>query len=485
MSTPLLRTGRSKARRFTLATALAGAMAFALLSAASALAAITPASNQPAGAAQIAEAIATTGFTNAAYYDVLPGETQNGTADSPLSSFPTAGGTFGILTTGNVEFADDPNTEDDTSANLDGFPVRGDTAFDITIVKVDLDVPAGANCLTLDFQFYSEEFPEYVNTEYNDAFIAELDSTTWTTSGSVISAPDNFAFDPSGDVISVNSSGNTSMNAANAAGTTYDGATPLLSASKQVSPGVHSLYLSIFDQGDHVLDSATFLDNVRVGFVPNPELNCVPGAQPVNFSLSLDPASAENPVGSSHTVTATLTDDDGDPAAGESVDFTVSGANAASGSATTDASGQTTFSYTGTSAGDDAIGACYDADDDGACEAVGSATKHWVAANTRLVAHPAIVEVAPGLRLRLAPSATLRTESNAPVAGKQIVFRLRNGNRICTAITGPNGLASCSGLAPLLGTVLSLGYFAQFEGDEDYGPARDDGRLIRVGGLEI
>ena len=116
-----------------------------------------------------------------------------------------------------------------------------DTDLDVTILKIDLAVPEGANCLSFDFKFLSDEFPEWVNTEYNDAFIAELGTSTWTTSGSTISAPDNFAFDPSGDVISINSSGNTAMSDTEASGTTYDGATPRLSAATQVTPGAHSL----------------------------------------------------------------------------------------------------------------------------------------------------------------------------------------------------------------------------------------------------
>ena len=104
-----------------------------------------------------------------------------------------------------------------------------------------------------------------MGSSVNDGFVAELDSSTWTTVDSVINAPNNFAFDPSGDVISINSSGATSMTAANATGTTYDGATPLLGASTPITPGTHSLYLSIFDQGDDILDSAAFLDNLVLG----------------------------------------------------------------------------------------------------------------------------------------------------------------------------------------------------------------------------
>ena len=151
-----------------------------------------------------------------------------------LSFFPANGSTFGILTTGDVNLADDANTAEDTGVALGGLAVRGDTDRDVTILKLDLNVPAGANCLILDFAFYSDEFAEFVGSQYNDAFIAEVDNSTWTTTGSTISAPNNFAFDSTGDVVSINSTGATSMNTGNAAGTTYDGATVRLQAASPI-----------------------------------------------------------------------------------------------------------------------------------------------------------------------------------------------------------------------------------------------------------
>ena len=369
---------RSSRRRSQFITILTGLF----IATATAVAAILPVTNNAAGAAQLAAAIASdpTVVTGASFTSSTGG-TPNAVGTTPLSSFPTNGPTFAILTTGNANLADDPNSAPNSGLDTGGANVRGDTDFDVTVLQVDLNVPAQANCLTLDFQFYSEEFPEWVNTQYNDAFIAELDTTTWTTSGSTISAPDNFAFDPSGDVISINSTGNTAMNAANAAGTTYDGATPLLSASTQITPGAHTLYLSIFDQGDHIFDSAAFLDNLVVGFVPDPEQNCVPGAQPKIYTMTLAPAVAENPEQTDHTVTATLLEQ-GSPLDGATVTFSVSGANAgASGSAVTDASGQAEFTWTGLVEGDDVVSACYDNDGDGTCEAVASAIKHWLHVN--------------------------------------------------------------------------------------------------------
>jgi Bacterial Ig-like domain (group 1) len=363
----------------TFAFALVGSLAIA----GPAFAAINPVTGDATGAGQLAAAMdePPSNVTGASFDAVPPTGTPNAVIDAPLSFFPTDGQTAALITTGNAQLADDPNSSGSSGANGGGGNVRGNTDFDVTVLKVAVNVPQGANCLTFDFAFYSDEFPEFVNTQYNDAFIAELDNSTWTTVGSTISAPNNFAFDPSGDVISINSSGATSMNAANAAGTTYDGATPLLSASTQVTPGAHNLYLSIFDQGDHVYDSATLLDSLRIGFVPNPQDNCAPGAQPKEFSLALSPASDENPVGTQHTVTATLSDENGDPVNAASVKFTVNGANSGSGTGTTNSSGEATFTYTGTSAGDDVIAACYDADSDNVCEASASATKKWTSAN--------------------------------------------------------------------------------------------------------
>jgi hypothetical protein len=71
--------------------------------------------------------------------------------------------------------------------------------------------------------------------------------------------------------------------------------------------------------------------------------------------LSLDPPTATNLVGEQHCVTATLLDGALDPLEGETVNFTVSGANSASGSNTTDSNGQAVFCYTGTNTGLDTI----------------------------------------------------------------------------------------------------------------------------------
>lgn len=318
-----------------------------------------------------------------ASFVTLPGGTPNAVSTSPLAGSPTNGSSFAILTTGDANLADDPNTSTSSGADLGGPNIRGNTDYDVSILKVDLNVQPTANCLSFDFKFLSEEYPEWVGSQFNDAFIAELDSSTWTTSGSTISAPNNIAFDSAGNVVSVNAVGLGGFSAANATGTTYDGATKELSAAKQVTPGAHSLYLSIFDQGDRVLDSAAFVDNLRVGWVPDPATQCKPGAVVKNFQLDLTPTTATRDTGTSHTVTATLKDPEATPPElnGQTILFTASGANTGSGSGVTDSSGQATFAYTGTHVGVDAISACYDLNNNGVCDATevfASAQVTWV-----------------------------------------------------------------------------------------------------------
>jgi len=245
---------------------------------------ITPSST----ALTIAQAIAAPSVTvTGASFTASPSGTPNGVSTSSLGGFPLDGADYGILTSGNVTSVDQPGTFADT--NDGGGNVRGDSDFDVSILKIDLTIPQGANCLTFNFKFLSEEFPVFVGTQFNDAFIAELDTSDWTTSGSTISAPHNFAFDASNDVVSINSTGLGGMTPANGAGTAFDGtagpgpdtngaATVLLGAATPVTAGAHSLYLSLFDQGDNALDSAVFLDNLRVGTVVNPATDCKPGA---------------------------------------------------------------------------------------------------------------------------------------------------------------------------------------------------------------
>ena len=99
-------------------------------------------------------------------------------------------------------------------------------------------------------------------------------------------------------------------------------------------------------------------------------------------TATLTPPDAVNTVGTQHTVTATVRDVAGQANPGVTVRFSTSGSSTASGSCTTDANGQCTFSYTGPQLpGADIITACADSNGNGVRdtgEPCNEATKAWM-----------------------------------------------------------------------------------------------------------
>lgn len=246
-------------------------------------AAAAPDSDESSGLAHsLAVAIAQQDSTvRGARFSELPPLGNPATVTStPMGSFPQSGETFAVLSTGDASVASQPNTGTSLVVSNGGGPIRGG-ARDAVVLEVDVDVPTYANCASVNFRFLSKEYPEYVGSAYNDAFLIEVDESTWqVTAGGEVDAPRNFAFDPAGDPITINSTGATSMTTMDAGGTFYNGATPLLTAAAEVGPGAHTFFFTIFDQGDDVLDSAAFVDNLRFFYTADPATQCVPGAKP-------------------------------------------------------------------------------------------------------------------------------------------------------------------------------------------------------------
>lgn len=196
---------------------------------------------------------------------IPPGGRPAAISDTRLAGFPRHGKTYAIFGNGDVRRAGSKNNTGAFGVAAGGPFVRG--ARDVTIFRIDLRVPDGVNCVSFAFRFLSEEFPEFVDSEFNDGFIAELGGTTWTSRSNedpTIDAPRNFAKDSGGRNISINQAGAFTVTKEEAKGTTYDGATQILRASSPISQGTRTVYLSIFDQGDRQYDSAVLVDNLRL-----------------------------------------------------------------------------------------------------------------------------------------------------------------------------------------------------------------------------
>src|SRR5581483_10025807 len=144
----------------------------------------------------------------------------------------------------------------------------------------------------------------------------------------------------------------------------------------------------------------------------------------VKSEISLDPATASNPVGTSHTVTATVTQD-GRPLAGAKVDFAVDdGPDAGlTRSGTTNDSGQTSFTYTNNgTAGTDEISAQF-VNANGQTERA-TATKDWVAPPETISLAPATASNPVGTSHTV--TATV-TQGERPLPGRHVDFAVDSG----------------------------------------------------------
>lgn len=172
-----------------------------------------------------------------------------------------------------------------------------------------------------------------------------------------------------------------------------------------------------------------------------PDGSCIFGGG--RSDIALTPSDATNDVGTTHTVTANVTDRHG-AVAGASVLFTVSGANTASGSGITDASGNASFTYTGTAAGVDTITACYDKNNNGTCdsgEPTATATKHWIVRNADL----SVVKTGPAFVADGGSIAyTITVTNNGPATAHNVVVT----DSVSASITGATATpsqGSCTG----------------------------------------
>jgi hypothetical protein len=143
------------------------------------------------------------------------------------------------------------------------------TVNDYVELVLEIDVPSNAKSFSYDFNFMSAEYPEWVCSEFDDTFIAYLESDSFTG---------NISFDAHDRPVTINigfftvcevGSGSAGCTGAGPlAGTGYEsavgGGTGWLTTTAPVTPGEHvRLRFIIFDEGDHILDSAVLIDNFR------------------------------------------------------------------------------------------------------------------------------------------------------------------------------------------------------------------------------
>jgi gliding motility-associated-like protein len=231
----------------------------------------------------IAQLSVTTGVPTATLISSLIG--QGMTVSNVVLNCPTnAYGTFSngnttnmgisngiLLTTGDAQQAIGPNNSasagfcNNTSASdPDLILVEPQATLDPCILEFDV-VPE-CNTLTINFVFGSEEYPEFVNAGYNDAF------GFWITGAGPACQPNyynhtNVATLPNNSTLVSIDNVNSGLNAAyyvdNTGGTTiqYDGFTTVLTRNILLCPcQTYHWKIAIADAGDCIYDSGVFID---------------------------------------------------------------------------------------------------------------------------------------------------------------------------------------------------------------------------------
>ncbi|MFZ1467968.1 MAG: Hint domain-containing protein [Paracoccaceae bacterium] len=180
-----------------------------------------------------------------------------------LSPYATPGDTGVILSTGNArsftQSSGDPNRSGGTSTDTSGTnnnsqfnAVAGTRTYDAVWMDVDF-IPTG-NVMTMNFVFSSEEYPEYVNSSFNDFLGVWINGTYVPISvGNGKTAINNInpSTEPNLFVSNTNDGYNTEM----------DGFTLTLKLTIPVNAGVvNSIRIGIADVGDSQWDS-----NVLIG----------------------------------------------------------------------------------------------------------------------------------------------------------------------------------------------------------------------------
>ena len=138
----------------------------------------------------------------------------------------------------------------------------GQAVFDLHQIIIELQAPADARCFSFDFNFFSAEYPDFINQSFNDSFYAILQAQS-TNKGQRT----NIAFDSNNDPIEVDS--NYFQNPFHPIpnrGTGFDrnGSTGWLRTHWPIQPGeIFTLTFTVHDESDAIYDSLAILDNFQ------------------------------------------------------------------------------------------------------------------------------------------------------------------------------------------------------------------------------
>ncbi|MEX1255241.1 MAG: choice-of-anchor L domain-containing protein, partial [Dehalococcoidia bacterium] len=247
-------------------------------------------------------------------------------ADVAAGRFSGGSGILGIdsgivLSSGNIADVIGPNQpQDESNENLragdaDLTALAGFSTFDASVLEFDF-VPQGA-ILTLSYAFASEEYNDYVHSEFNDVFAFFVNGTNCALVGSTpvsVNAINNgnpYDTDPrENPALFVN---NDLDDGGGGLATSMNGLTMPLTCAENVVPGVTNHFkLAIADGSDRTVDSNVFLGDASSLTTPTPNPNSptptrTPTLTPTNTPMPTATATATHTPSATPTATATRT----------------------------------------------------------------------------------------------------------------------------------------------------------------------------------
>jgi CSLREA domain-containing protein len=206
-------------------------------------------------------------------------------------------------------------------------------------------------------------------------------------------------------------------------------------------------------------------------------------APPAGSTTTLSPPTATNEVDTDHTVTATATTPAGAPLAGTVVHFTVTGSVSTTGTCTTNASGQCSFTYHGPQLpGGDVITAYADVNGNqqqDAIEVSGTASKTWVLTGSTTTLSPPTDtnEVDTDHTV----TATVTTPGGVRVPGTTVHFTVSGSvSTTGTCTTDANGQCSFTYHGPSLPGADTITAYADVNGNQQQDPAEVPGTATKA-----
>ena len=170
---------------------------------------------------------------------------------------------------GGVPF-EDCDGHNDCSDTLQAQWELGESrAADLSWVRFDLEVPLGGNGYEFDFAFFTTEFPEWIDTQYNDIFVVWSTSETYTGNVTFIEGQpltvtalaDYFEYE--GNDAELNGTGVDGLGGVVGVGP-VGGGTGWFTATGSAAPGeTFTLAWALFDMGDAYYDTTIVLDAFR------------------------------------------------------------------------------------------------------------------------------------------------------------------------------------------------------------------------------